>query len=107
MDMSRQVPANTTHFNSFHVKDSKAVGGQLQSPLGDTADLSSIQDISQGLNTSVPPRNSGEHLIDYFDRKLMERKSVETATKFGTGAAHSTRNDIKVSLVKRAVEEDM
>ena len=42
MDMSRQSPANTTQFNSFHVKDSKAVGGQLQSPLGDAADISSV-----------------------------------------------------------------
>ena len=54
----------------------------------------------------MPPRNSGEHLIDYFDRKLMERKSLETATKFGPGAPHSTRNDVKARIVKRAVEED-
>ena len=79
----------------------------MQSPMGDSTELASMRnDISQGLNTSVPPRNDGEHLIDYFDRKLMERKSLETATKFGTGIPNSTRNDIKVSLVKRALDED-
>lgn len=89
MDMSRHAPAGTTstQFHSFH---SKAGGGSvyMQSPLGE-AELTSRND---GLHTSVPPRHGGgEQLIDYFDRKLMERKSLETATKFGTNVPNSTR----------------
>jgi len=90
MDMSKHAPAGTTstQFNSFH---SKAGGGSthMQSPLAD-AELTSNKN---GLNTSVPPRHGGgEQLIDYFDRKLMERKSLETATKFGTSVPNSTRD---------------
>ena len=91
-----------SHFNSFRSKDTG---------IGKTSGVTSPPiDSSRNHVAHVSyqsKRAAGEEIIDYFDRKLMERKSLETNhTKFGTSAMDSVREEVKASLVKRTVDED-